>query len=112
MVTIVLICNGIIGLICLLVAWQLWQIKRQIAQVSETLIWLEQVIYDIFHPAPGAILQGQAGIHQLRQSYRGLEPQVQRLRQVVALLNLGQVVWRRRSSLLRRTFFRRSSRLR
>lgn len=107
MVVVVLICNGVIGLVCLLVAWQVWKLKSQIAQVTETLVWLEQAIYDIFHPAPEAILKGQIGIHQLRQSYQGLEPQIQRLRQVLTLLNLGQAVWRRRSSLLRRKSFRR-----
>lgn len=98
-IAVVLVVNLLIGLICLGVAWQLWQLKHQLAELSHTLLSVEQVIYDVLHPAPGYIRQGQTGVGQLRQKYQSLQPQLQRLEQGLALIGLGRLVWRRFSFL-------------
>lgn len=102
MLTVVLIGNGLIGIACLWVAWQLWHLKATLANVADTLLSVERAVYDVLHPAPGYILKGQAGMHQLRQNYQKLEPQFERLERALALLGVGQLLWRRRSLLLQR----------
>ena len=99
MVTIVLIGNALIALICLGVAWQLWQLKKQLAAVADTLLDVEAAVHNTLYGAPKAIMSGQVGIRQLRQNYQGLKPQLQRARQAIALLSLGQTLWQRRSVL-------------
>ena len=92
-VTVVVVLNGLIGLACLLVAWQFWQLKRRLASVTETLMSLQHTIYNIFHPAPGYIYKGQTGIAKLRRNYQQLQPQLQRLEQILGLISLGQTLW-------------------
>jgi hypothetical protein len=43
--------------------------------------------------APVAIAQGQTHAHQLRQQLQQIGPQVQRLRQAIALVSLAQSLW-------------------
>lgn len=102
MITLVLISNGLIGIACLLVAWQLWQLKATLAAVADALLSVERAVYDVLHPAPGYILKGQAGMHQLRQNYQKLEPQFERLERALALMGVGQMLWKRRSILIKR----------
>ena len=92
----VLVCNVLIGLACLVTAWQLWRFKQRLAKAANTLSSFERSVYRVLHRAPDAIGRGHAGIHQLREQYQGLEPQLQRAQQALALLSLGQTLWQRR----------------
>ncbi|WP_421657649.1 hypothetical protein [Leptothermofonsia sp. ETS-13] len=94
MLTIVLILNGLIGLGCLLVAWQLWRLKRQLANAADTLTAVERKVHRVLSPAPKYILMGQSGTHHLRKSLEGVEPQLQRIQQIMKLLSLSQIFWR------------------
>jgi len=98
MLTIVLVINALITLMCLYVAWKLWQIRRVLAQVSNTLNSAEQSTYNVLHFAPDAIIKGQGGTRSLRKQYRELETQLQKAQQLLALLSLGQKVWRSHST--------------
>ncbi len=91
----VLIANLLIGCGCLFVAWQVWRVKSSLAQASETLLSVEQAIYNCLHGAPQSINKGQMGIYQLRQKYQHLEIQLQRAQQVLTLLSFGQMLWQR-----------------
>lgn len=102
MVTVVLVLNGVIALLCLYAAWQLWRIRRILAKVADTLTAVERSTYKVLHRAPNAIAKGQGGTRKLRQKYRQLEAQLQRVEQVLALLQLGQRAWQQRSRATRR----------
>lgn len=91
--TIVLVINTLIALGCWLAVWQLWQLRRRIRKVSDTLNSVEKLTDAILHGAPKAILKGQSGTRSLRSQYQQLDPQVQRVRQVLQLLSLAQTIW-------------------
>lgn len=101
MVTVVVVLNVLISLLCLYVAWQVWNLRRTLAAVTEVLNNAERSTYLVLHGAPQAISQGQLGVHGLRESYQQLDLQLQKVQQVLALLGLLQNVWRsaRRRSL-------------
>jgi hypothetical protein len=93
MVTIVLIVNTLIALLCLYVAWQVWKLRLILANVADTLIAVERNTYAVLHGAPNAIIQGQRGTRQLRKQYRQLQTQLSQAERVLALLSLGQRAW-------------------
>lgn len=103
MLIIVLVANLLIGLTCLVVAWQVWQLRRSLARVTHTLLDVEAAVHGVLYGAPGAILIAKRGTHQLRKSYRQLEGQLQRMQQVMGLFSVGQFLWQRRSGRLRRS---------
>lgn len=111
MVIFVIVCNGIIGLICLVVAWQLWKLKDTLSGIANTLISVEHATHTVLNPAPGYIVKGQTGFQQLSDRYRKLEPQLAQVRQILSLFSLGQLVWRR-SRLQRARSARRATRIR
>lgn len=96
MLAVVLVSNVVIGLCCLFAAWQVWRLKQRLAQAADTLLAVERAVHRVLYSAPEAIQKGHLGIHQLRQRYRGLEPQFQRAQQALALISLGQTLWQRR----------------
>ncbi|HEY9818685.1 MAG TPA: hypothetical protein V6D20_23195 [Candidatus Obscuribacterales bacterium] len=95
MVTTVLILNVLIAIVCWYVAWQVWSLRRTLANVADALLSAEQSTYDVLHGAPEAIITAQKGTHQLRQSYERLNQQVARLQQILSLVAVGQLAWRR-----------------
>ena len=95
MLAIVLILNGIIGLGCLLTAWQLWKLKRKLSHFADILISAERSVHHVLEPAPDFVLKGQSGTYRLRQNLQRLEPRLQQLRQITGLLGMGQFLWRR-----------------
>jgi hypothetical protein len=97
MVTVVVILNLLIALLCLFAAWQIWRLRRILAKVADTLTVAERKTHVVLYGAPDAITRGQMGIYQLRRTYQQLQPQLQRLQQVLGLLSLGQRVWLKRS---------------
>ncbi len=102
MLTVVLVLNGVIALLCLYVAWQLRRIRQVLAKVADTLTAVERSTHAVLHPAPIAIGKGQGGTRKLRQQYRKLEAQLLRLEQVLALWQRGQRAWQPRSTGARR----------
>lgn len=94
MVILALIVNLFIGCACLIVAWQLRQVKAGLAQAADTLLSVEEAVHNCLHGAPQAITQGQLGVSQLRQNYGNLEIQLQRAQQVMELVSVGQLLWR------------------
>jgi hypothetical protein len=96
MLTVVLVINGLIGLVCLFVAWRLWKLKNQLSRAADTLISLERSVHRVLHGAPGYITRGQSSTHRLRHNLKQLERQLQRIQQMMTLLSIGQRLWQRR----------------
>lgn len=104
MLTIVVVFNVVISLLCLYVAWQVWNLRRVLGAAADALFLAQRNTYNVLHGAPEAILQGQAGVGGARDSYQQLELQLQKVQQVLTLLSLVQRVWRSpisRSSIVR-----------
>lgn len=90
MLIIVVVFNVLLSLLCLYVAWQIWNIRRALAVTAEVVSLFERNTYNVLHGAPEAISQGQLGVKGLRGSYENLETQVQQLQRVLVLLGLIQ----------------------
>jgi len=93
MLTVVVVLNVLISLLCLYVAWQVWNLRRVLAAATTALILAERNTHNILGGAPAAISQGQIGVSGARESYQQLELQLQKLQQVLTLLSLVQRVW-------------------
>lgn len=107
MVTTVLILNGLIALLCLYAAWQVCRLRSTLSAIADSLTAAERATHRVLHGAPQAITTGQLGTAQLRQHYRLLTLQLQQVQQVLALLGMGQLVWRQYK---RKALFSRSRR--
>lgn len=90
MLVIVVVFNVLLSLLCLYVAWQIWNIRRALTVTAEVVSLFERNTYNVLHGAPEAISQGQLGVKGLRGSYQNLETQVQQLQRVLVLLGLIQ----------------------
>lgn len=109
MVILVVILNLLLSLLCLYVAWRVWNLRRVLAATADAVTLAERNTYNVLHGAPNAIYRGQIGVEGLRERYQQLDLQVQQLQQVLTLLGLVKSIWRTTS---RRSAMRsRSSRL-
>jgi monoamine oxidase len=88
--------NLLLAVFCLYVAGRIWQFRRALAQATEALTIAERNTHNVLCGAPEAIIRGQIGTRQLRQSYQQLQPQLARAKQAFALVSFSQSVWQRR----------------
>lgn len=95
MVTVVVVINVLISLILLYVALQVWQLKKKLALIADSLTVYERNTHAVLSNAPKNISAGQQGIHNLRQGNQGTQAQIQQVRQIVNLLFLGRRFWGR-----------------
>ncbi|HIK28610.1 MAG: hypothetical protein N3E45_14065 [Oscillatoriaceae bacterium SKW80] len=93
MLTLVIVINGVIALLCLYVAWQLRRLRRAIAKAANTLIAIERGTYRVLYKAPTLISKGQIGTRKLRQQYQKLQAQLWQLEQLLALWRKGRLIW-------------------
>ncbi|WP_416667557.1 hypothetical protein [Egbenema bharatensis] len=93
MVTVVLIFNSLLALLCLYVAWQVCRLRNALANVADALIAAEHTTHRVLHNAPHHISKRQACTYQLRRDYYHLTLQMQKVQQVLALLGLGRFLW-------------------
>ncbi len=90
MITVVIVLNVLISLLCLYVAWYLWNLRRALAVAADVLTLFDRDTHNVLHRAPNAISQGQFGVRAMRGNYRQLETQLKQIQQVLALLSLVQ----------------------
>jgi len=95
MVTIVVIFNLIITAILLYVASRVWLIRQKLRRINNKLIAIERSTQLALSSIPSAIYQGQMNIYQLKQGNEPLQVQIQRIKQVLSLLVIGQQTWQR-----------------
>lgn len=95
MVTVVVILNLLIALLCLYVAWRMWQLRRVLAKATDALIAAEHSTHQVLSDAPEFVLRGQGGVAHLRKQYLRAALQLQKAQQILTLLGLGQFVWKR-----------------
>jgi hypothetical protein len=95
MITVVLILNLLIALMCWFAAWRIWQLRNTLANIANKLTVAERSTHNVLGNAPNAIVKGQVGIHQARQQYQKARLQLLKVRKILTMLGLGQLVWQR-----------------
>lgn len=108
MITVVVCINLALALILLYVAWRVWRLRLQLAQITANLSLYERSVNDVLSGAPNAILIGREGIHQLRLGNQPLDLELVRIQQVLTLFGIGRQIWQR-SRLLRGSKFLRTT---
>lgn len=104
---IVVVINLALALILVYVAWRVWQLRLQLAQVADILSTYERTIHAGLRGAPKAITTAQLSIRQARQRSLLQDLKLLRLQQVLTLLGVGQQIWQqsrwaRRSKFVRK----------
>ena len=95
MVVTIAMINLFIALILLYVARRVWLLRQKLRRINNTLITVNRRTQAALAGTPNAIYKGQMGIYQLKQSNEPLQVQIQRVRQVLSLLSVGQQAWQR-----------------
>jgi hypothetical protein len=103
MVTLVIVFNLLISVICLFVAWQIWNLRLALAATTRAITDAQHNTHKNLFSAPEAITQGQLGVKGLRDSYQQLEVQLQQVQKVLVLLGLVQKIWLGRLQPIRRS---------
>ncbi|NDJ18257.1 hypothetical protein [Myxacorys almedinensis] len=101
MVAIVVVINLLIALFGFWLACKVWRLRRTLSQAADAIALAERNTHHVLGNAPTAILRGQLGTQELRQTYQQLQPKVRQAQQALALLSLSQTILSRRF-LLRR----------
>ena len=87
--------NVLISLVLLYSAWVIVKLRSRLAKIADKIIAAERTTYKVLHNAPNAISKGQKGALRLGQQYQQLDPQLQRVQQVLGLFSLGRKFWLR-----------------
>lgn len=93
MVQIVIAINLLISLCCFFVAWKFWQLRGILRRVENVVLVMELYSYNVLRAGPKILGLRQQRAAKLRQRYRQLQLQLQQLRQILNLLNLGWKMW-------------------
>ncbi|MFB2834642.1 hypothetical protein [Floridanema evergladense] len=96
MIVIVIAINILIALFNFYLAWRIWKIRRTIAGATRAILAADRNTYNVLHSAPKTISVGQKGANTLREQYQKLEIQLEKLGQVLGILNFTQQVWQKR----------------
>ena len=101
MLTAVVIINLLISLVCFYIAAKVWKIRGTIARLEIRIAGMERRSSNVLSTSPGFLAKRQQGARQLRRRYQQLELQLQQVQQLLGLLGLGRMLWRRRDRRLR-----------
>lgn len=95
MLTLVIVFNVLLALLCWVAAWQVWRLRRILSRVANTLTAAERRTDSVLQSAPRFVLKGQTGSEALRLRYQQLEQQLQQVQQVLSLCQWGLALVRR-----------------
>ncbi|MEG4505227.1 hypothetical protein QUA81_15150 [Microcoleus sp. F6_B4] len=101
MLSAVVIINLLISLVCFYIAAKVWKIRRTIALFEIRIAAIERCSSNVLSASPDFFANRQQGARQLRLRYQQLELQLQQVEQLLGLLGLGRMLWRRRDRPLR-----------
>ena len=95
MIIIVITLNLIITIFNLYLVVKLWQLRKLLALITKALINCENYLYYVLLITPQIIQKEQNNIYHWRQSYRLWQLQLQKIKQIITLLNWLYRIWRR-----------------
>ncbi len=95
MVVTIVIINVLIALLLLYIARRVWLLRQKLQRLNNKLIAINRSTGAALAGTPNAIYTGQRGIYQLKQRNEPLQIQMQRVRQILSLLSVGQQAWQR-----------------
>ena len=91
----VLIINLLISLFCFYITVKVWKVRRSIEGLETRVTALNRCTSNVLLKSPDLFAKRQQAARQLRRNYLQLELQLQQLQQLVGLLGLGRMLWRR-----------------
>jgi|GEM_PF-652623 len=101
MITFILGFNLVVSLVCLFIAWKLWQLRLSLARAAQTLSSVERKTHWVLAPAPRYIMIGERGTHRLREQLQRLDGQLQQLQKLLGILSFSLSLWQRREQVTR-----------
>lgn len=95
MIIIVITLNLIITIFNLYLAIKIWQLRKLCRLITSALINCENYLYYVLLITPQILQQRQTNIYHFRHRYQLLQLQLQKIRQIIVLLNWLYRIWRR-----------------
>lgn len=94
LVIIVIICNLIIVMINLYVAWKIYKIKIRLSKTADIFIDLEAKLTLLLKTSPLFILKTALEINKLNNQYQLVRKRQQRLKQILVILRFSYQIWK------------------
>jgi hypothetical protein len=92
----IIMINLLISLVCFYIAAKVWKVRRRIERCETRIIAMNRCTSNVLIKSPDFIAKRQQAARQLRRNYLQLELQLQQVQQLLGLLGLGRMLWRRR----------------
>ncbi|MDJ0530918.1 MAG: hypothetical protein QNJ70_00260 [Xenococcaceae cyanobacterium MO_207.B15] len=97
MIVFVVTVNFLVAMFNFYLAFRIWQLRKIIALITAIITNCEIYLSYVLSNAPTIIKKKQENIYQFRQRYQLLQLQLQKIRQIIILMNWMYRIWRRYS---------------
>lgn len=95
MIIVVLTINLIITTFNFYLALKIWQLRKLFALITTALINCDSYLYLVLRLTPSILLQEKTNIYHFRKRYQLWQLQLQKIQQIIVVLNWMYRVWRR-----------------
>ena len=95
MIIVVVTINLIITTFNFYLAIKLWQLRKLFALITTALINCDNYLYAVLRVTPQILLKEQANIYHFRKRYQLWQLQLQKIQQIIVVLNWMYRTWRR-----------------
>lgn len=98
LVIIIVICNLIIVIINLYVAWKIYRIKIWLSKTADIFVYLEKNLALILKESSLLILETALEINKVNNQYQLLKKRQQKLKQIFLIARFSYQVWQQKFS--------------
>lgn len=95
MIIVVVTLNLIIATFNFYLAIKLWQLRKLVASITSALISCDNYLKYVLILSPQILIKGQINIYQFRKRYQLWQLQLQKIQQIIVILNWMYRIWRR-----------------
>jgi hypothetical protein len=95
MIIVVVTLNLIIATFNLYLAIKLWQLRKLFSLITSALISCDNYLKYVLILSPQLLIKGQINIYQFRKRYQLWQLQLQKIQQIIILLNWMYRFWRK-----------------
>lgn len=95
MIVIVITLNLIITIFNLYLVVKIWQLRKLLTLITKAIINCENYLYYVLLLTPQILQKEQTNIYHFRRNYQLWQLQLQKIKQIVTLLNWLYRIWRR-----------------